>query len=158
MKKLIVSFIVLSVSTFSLYSQNKTIKGRVITEDFETAPGMLIIINDTVKAGKTDLDGFFQIDIPISVKKILIWSLGLDQANIELVDICDEIEVVMMLSSSYDFITLKKADRLRRKRFMKLPELHKEAFKKGLFKTEKACYAQEFIPFYKKNIDHRTSN
>ena len=150
MKKLLIILIVFSVSICSLYSQNKTIKGRVITEDFETAPGMLIIINDTVKVGRTDLNGFFQIDIPISVKKILIWSLGFDQANIELVDKCDEVEVVMMLSSTYDFITLKKADRLRMKRFMKLPELHKEAFEKGIFKTENACYKQEFIPHYKK--------
>jgi hypothetical protein len=144
MKKLLIFFIVLSVSTCSLYSQNKTIKGRVITEFFETAPGMLIIINDTVKVGRTDLKGFFQIDIPISVKKILIWSLGLDQANIELVDTCDEVEVVMLLSSTYDFITLKKADRLRMKRFNKLPELHKKAFEKGIFKTEYACYNREF--------------
>jgi hypothetical protein len=150
MKKLLIIFIVLSVSTCSLYSQNKTIKGRVITEFFETAPGMLIIINDTVKVGRTDLNGFFQIDIPFSVNKILIWSLGLDQATIEFVDKCDEVEVIMMLSNSYDFITLKKADRLRMKRFKKLPELHKEAFEKGIFKTDKACYTQEFIPDWKK--------
>jgi hypothetical protein len=36
------------------------------------------------------------------------------------------------------------------KRFKKLPELHKEAFEKGIFKTDKACYTREFIPDYKK--------
>jgi len=151
MKKLVILFIVLSVSICSLYSQNKTIKGRVITEDFETAPGMLIIINDTVKVGRTDLNGFFQIDIPVSVKKILIWSLGLDQATIELEDKCDEVEVVMLFDVTYDFITLKKVDRLRMKRFKKLPELHKEAFEKGIFKTDKACYNREFEPYYQRN-------
>jgi hypothetical protein len=55
-----------------------------------------------------------------------------------------------MLSSTYDFMTLKKVDRLRMKRFNKLPELHKEAFEKGIFKTENACYTQEFIPHNKK--------
>jgi len=55
-----------------------------------------------------------------------------------------------MLSSSYDFITLKKVDRLRMKRFKQLPEKHKEAFEKGIFKTDMACYTQEFIPDYKK--------
>jgi len=151
MKKLII-FIVLSVSTCSLYSQNKTIKGRVIDDNLETLPYVSILINDTVEVGKTDLNGFFQIDIPISVKKLLFSTVGIELASIELVDKCDEVEVVMMLSSTYDFITLKKVDRLRMKRFKKLPELHKEAFEKGIFKTDKACYTQEFIPYYKKKL------
>ena len=91
------------------------------------------MINDTVEVGRTDLNGFFQIDIPVSVKKILFRAVGIDPATIELVDKCDEVEVVMMLSGTYDFITLKKVDRLRMKRFKKLPELHKEAFEKGIF-------------------------
>ena len=36
------------------------------------------------------------------------------------------------------------------KRFQKLPKLHKAAFAKGIFKTDKACYTQVFIPHYKK--------
>lgn len=150
MKKLLIIFIVLSVSTCGLYSQNKTIKGRVISDQFDTSLEVLIMINDTVEVGRTDLNGFFQIDIPVSVKKILFRSIGLDPTIIELEDKCDEVEVVMMLGSTDDFITFKKADRLRMKRFMKLPELHKEAFEKGIFKTDKACYKQEFTPFYTK--------
>lgn len=149
MKELII-FIVFSVSTCSLYSQNKTIKGRVIDDNLETLPYVSILINDTVEVGRTDLNGFFQIDIPISEKKISFMFVGVDPTTIKLVDKCDEVEVVMMLSSTYDFITLKKVDRLRMKRFQKLPELHKEAFEKGIFKTENACYTQEFIPAYKK--------
>ena len=97
----------------SLYAQNKTIKGRVIDDNLETLPYVSIIINDTVEAGKTDLNGFFQIDIPVSEKKILFGPVGLDPTTIEIVDKCDKIEVVIMLSSSYDFITLKHADRKR---------------------------------------------
>ena len=150
MKKLLIIFIVINVLTCSLYSQNKTIKGRVIDDNLETLAYMPIVINDTVEVGKTDLNGFFQIDIPVSVKKLLFRDVGIELASIELVDKCDEVEVVMMLDCTYDFITLKKADRLRMKRFKKLPELHKEAFEKGIFKTDKACYTQEFIPYYKK--------
>ena len=150
MKKLVIIFIVLSVSNCSLYSQNKTIKGRVITDQFETMSFVSIMINDTVEVGRTDLNSFFQIDIPVSVNKILFRSVGLEPAIIELVDTCNEVEVVMMLSSTYDFKTPKKVDRLRMKRFKKLPELHKAAFAKGIFKTDKACYTQEFIPHYKK--------
>lgn len=150
MKKLVIIFIVLSVSNCSLYSQNKTIKGRVITDQFETMSFVSIMINDTVEVGRTDLNSFFQIDIPVSVNKILFRSVGLEPAIIELADTCNEVEVVMMLSSTYDFKTPKKVDRLRKKRFKKLPELHKKAFEKGIFKTDNACYTQEFIPYCKK--------
>jgi hypothetical protein len=152
MKKFLFICIVLGVSTCSLYSQNKTIKGRVISDFFETIPGVLIMINDTVEVGKTDLNGFFQINVPISMKKLLFKFLAFDPTVIELVGKCDAVEVVMMSSGTDDFITLKKADRLRMKRFKKLPELHKEAFEKGIFKTDKACYTQEFIPYYKKKL------
>ena len=150
MKKILIIFIVLSVSTCSLYSQNKTIKGRVTDDNLEILPYVSIVINDTVEVGKTDINGFFQIDMPISEKKMLFRYDGLEPTTIELVDKCDELEVIMMLNSTYDFMTLKKVDRLRMKRFKKLPELHKEAFEKGIFKTDKACYTQEFIPYYKK--------
>jgi hypothetical protein len=150
MKKLLIICIVLVVSTCSLYAQNKTIKGRVIDDDLETLPYVFIMINDTIKVGKTDLNGFFQIEIPVSVKKILFGYLGVDLATIELTDKCDEVDVVMMLTGTYDFMSLKKADRLRMKRFKQLAEIHKEAFDKGIFKTDTACYTQEFIPLYKK--------
>ncbi|WPU95848.1 hypothetical protein SNE25_09995 [Mucilaginibacter sabulilitoris] len=150
MKRLLIICTVLCISTNILYAQNKTIKGRVVDDHLETLPYVSIVINDTVKVGKTDLNGFFQIDIPISVKKISFESVGLDIATIELVDKCNEVEVVMMLRGTYDFTTTKRVDKLRMKTFKKLPQLHKEAFEKGIFKTDKACYAQEFIPYYKK--------
>ncbi|MPM77197.1 hypothetical protein SDC9_124197 [bioreactor metagenome] len=151
MVKTIIILIVLSVSTCSLFSQNRTIKGRVISEFFETLPEVSIIINDTVEVGKTDLNGFFQIDIPIFEKKILFRAVGLEPATIELVDKCDEVEVVMMLISSADFVSMKRAERKRKKRYEKLPEIHKQAFEKGVFETKYACYNREFEPFYLKS-------
>ncbi len=150
MKKLLILLLVISFSTSSLYSQNNRIKGRVIDDNLETLPGVSILINDTVNVGRTDLSGFFQIDIPASEKKILFRAVGLDPTIIELADKCNEVEVVMMLTGSYDFITLKKVDRLRIRRFKKLPEIHKEAFGKGLFETEYACYTRDFIPVFRK--------
>jgi hypothetical protein len=150
MKKLLIVFILLSVSVFSLYAQNRTIKGRIIDDNLETLPYFPIVINDTVKVGKTDLNGFFQMEIPISVKKISLVFVGYYPTTLELRDNCDEVELIMISMYTYDFITLRRADRLRMKRFKKLPELHKEAFKKGIFKTAKACYTEEFVPFYYK--------
>lgn len=150
MKKLFILFIVLSVSTGSLYSQNKTIKGRVISDDFETVPLASITIKDTVEVGRTNMNGYFQIDIPVSEKKILFMFVGLDPTTIWLLDKCNNIEVVMMRSSTYDFITFKRAERKRKKRYKKLPEIHKQAFDKGIFKTEYLCYNRKFEPFYLK--------
>lgn len=152
MKKLLIVFILLIVSADSLYAQNRTIKGRVIDERFETVPGAVIMINDTVRIGYTDLEGFFKIEISVSMKKMLFKTVGLETASIELKDSCDEVEIVMMSGVIYDFITFKKEDKLRMKRFKKLSELHKQAFEKGLFKTDEACYTQEFVPYYKKKL------
>ncbi|PYF75076.1 carboxypeptidase-like regulatory domain-containing protein [Pedobacter nutrimenti] len=150
MRRLFIICTVLCISTNILYAQSKTIKGRIVDDHLETLAYVSIVINDTVKVGKTDLNGFFQIDVPISVKKISFESVGLDKATIKLADKCNEVEVVMMLRGTYDFITIKRVDNLRRKTFMKLPKLHKEAFEKGIFKTDKACYVQEFTPYSKK--------
>ena len=81
-------------------------------------------------------------------EKILFRFIGLEPTTIELVETCDNIEVVMMYSYTYDFITLKRVDRKRKKRYKKLPEIHKQAFEKGLFKTECPCYEREFESFY----------
>jgi len=151
MKKLLIICIVLGVSTSSLYSQNKTIKGRIIDDILETLPYVSILINDSVEVGKTDINGFFQIDIPVSEKKILFESVGLEPTTIELVDKCDKIEVVVMLRCTYDFITLKRVDRKREKSYKKLPEIHRQAFEKGIFETEYACYNRKFEPFYKRS-------
>ena len=150
MKKLLILLIFFSFSVESLFAQNKTTKGRVIDDFLEPIPGAFIKINDTVEVDKTDLNGYFQIEIPVSVIKITFMYIGYERANIELTDNCNELEVIMMSSVIYDFITLKKIDRLRMKRFKQLPDLHKKAFEKGIFKTEKPCYKQEFIPDYKK--------
>ena len=117
MKKLLIVSLVFSISICSLYSQNKTIKGRVISEDFETLPGVSIMIKDTVKVGRTDMKGFFQVDIPLSEERIQFSFLGLELTTIELEEKCNNIDVVMMSLYTYDFITLKQADRKRKKRY-----------------------------------------
>jgi hypothetical protein len=145
-KKLLIILILFGVSAHTIYAQNKTIKGRVISEEFEANPGTLIRINDTVKVGETDFDGFFKIDIPVSVKKISFYFVASEPTTISLLNDCDQVEVVMMSIRSPDFITLKKQNSLRFKSFKKLPKIHIQAFEKGLFQTDKACYTQEFVP------------
>ncbi|WP_169334632.1 hypothetical protein [Mariniradius saccharolyticus] len=150
MKKLSITFFVFIVSASFVYAQTRTLKGRVISDQVETMSFVSILIDDTVKVGKTDLDGFFQINVPDSVKELKFVYVGLDPTPIVLFDNCVDIEVVMMLTGTFDFMSLKKADKLRMKRFRDLPEIHREAFLKGIFKTEEACYTQVFVPFFER--------
>lgn len=73
MKKLLITFLVFCISTVSLFSQNKTIKGRVITEDLQTLPYALIFINETVQVGRTDLNSFFSNRCPYFCEKNIIY-------------------------------------------------------------------------------------
>uniref|UniRef100_UPI00404769ED hypothetical protein n=1 Tax=Roseivirga sp. TaxID=1964215 RepID=UPI00404769ED len=148
MKKSILFLIVIMCSASCLYSQNKPVRGKVISEDLETLSFVLIMIDDTVEVGRTNLDGFFEINIPVTTKKILFRDVGLDPTTIEIVDDCDKIEVVMMSSGTYDFISLKRVERKRKKKYKKLPEVHKKAFEKGIFETECLCFKREFEYLY----------
>ncbi|HLP71816.1 MAG TPA: hypothetical protein VK155_02865 [Bacteroidales bacterium] len=66
MKVSLILILTLFSYSFILHGQSQIITGRVISEDFETMPGVSVTINDTVEVGRTDLNGFFQIEIPIS--------------------------------------------------------------------------------------------
>lgn len=131
-------------------AQDLTLKGRIIAEDLEVLPEVKITNQKNELIGVTDIEGKFEISIPNEVLILNISLVGMEPTIIELSANCNFLEVVVMIETLYDFISLKKVDRLRMKRFKKLPEIHKEAFEKGLFKTDKACYKQEFIPYYKK--------
>lgn len=150
MKILLIICLAFSISIGNLYSQRKTITGKVITEDLVISPYTSIVINDTVEIGKTDLNGYFQIEIPVSAKKILFRGLGMEAASMELGDNCKEMEVIMLSSSTYDFMSLRKVNRHRKRSFIKLPELRKAAFEKGIFKTAYACFEQQFITYNNK--------
>ena len=149
MKKLLIVFIFLNVSTCCLYSQHRTISGKVIDDlSVETMPGVSIMINDTLKVGQTGLDGFFEIEVPLDEKKIKFMGVGMYPTNIELKEECNKIDVVMMMSGASCFGSLRRAERERKKRFKKFPQLHSQAFKEGIFETEYPCYNREFEPFY----------
>ncbi|WP_139252305.1 carboxypeptidase-like regulatory domain-containing protein [Hymenobacter psychrotolerans] len=137
-------------SASSSYAQSKTIRGRVITDDFMPLPGVVIRIDKTVEIGKSDLEGFFEINIPVSVKKISFSAIGIEEAYTELADDCEEVELVMLSRGTYCFSSAKKIDRLRIRKFKKILGVHKEAFEKGIFKEDKACYTQIFKPLYTK--------
>ena len=59
--------------------------------------------------------------------------VGMEWTDIRLKKDCDTVEVVMMYDVTYDFMTSRKIDKLRKKRFDNLPTLHSDAVKEWAF-------------------------
>jgi hypothetical protein len=138
--------LVLTVLFFNLNlnGQTRTIIGRVISEDLESLPMLDIRDSDSLLLGKTDMDGRFKISIPQETDSLMFRYIGMEWTDIRLKEDCDTIEVVMMYHAIYDFMTSRKIDRLRKKRFDNLPYLHSDAIKNGLFNHNQMCYDRAF--------------
>jgi hypothetical protein len=137
----------------NLVSGQKIINGRVLDEDLEPLPGAFIFNQDTIKLVETNGDGFFELTIlPESVKKLIFGYVGCEWTTVILSDDCNYLEVILLYAGTYDFMSSRKIDRLRKKAFDRLGELHHIAFTRGLFKKDSVCYTREFIP-EKPNLD-----
>jgi len=144
MKNTTILIIAVLFLSLNLKGQNRTIIGRVISEHLEPLFMVNIQNSDTLLLGKTDMDGRFTISIPHETGRLLFGDIGMERTEIILKKDCDTVEVVMMYGVIYDFITLKKVDKLRKKRFDNLPNLHSEAVKEGLFQNNSICYERVF--------------
>jgi len=142
----ITTILILAVLLFNLNlnGQTRTIIGRVISEDLEPLPGLDIESINNISLGKTDMDGRFKISIPKETDSLLFRYVGMEWTDIKLKNECDTIEVVLMYDAIYDFMTSRKIDRLRKKRFDNLPKIHSDAVKNGLFENNNICYDRDF--------------
>lgn len=128
----------------SLNGQTRTITGRVVSQDLESLPDVNIQNGDKLLLAKTDLEGRFKISIQQETDKLIFSWIGMESTEIKLHDKCDTVEVVMMYDGTYDFMTLKKVDRLRKERFDNLSNLYSEAVKQGFFQNSSICYERIF--------------
>ncbi|WP_157494114.1 hypothetical protein [Fulvivirga imtechensis] len=126
-----------------VYGQ-QTINGRVINEELVTVPEAQIYGEDTLLLGQTDLNGYFEIIVPEGINDLAFGWIGHEWASIS--DYCNYIEVILLYDATYHYRSNRKIDRLRRKRFDELSELHKQAVDGGLFKAATPCYEREFVP------------
>ncbi len=148
MRIILTIIFLISVVTGNLFCQTRTISGQILSEDLEELPAAGIHQIDTVLIGKTDINGRFSIEIPSDTDSLLLTFVGFEWTTIQLQADCDTLEVVMMYDVIYDFMSPRKIDRLRKKRFEKLPTIHQQAFDKGLFKRESPCYNQVFNSYF----------
>ena len=144
-KSILLSLAIALLSISAVHAQEtRTIKGRIVSEDFETLPGVKIFNMDTTELGSTDLEGYFEAEIPLHTDKFLLGLVGFEWMTVKIEDKnCSTFEMIMMNSVIYDFIPMKKVNKKRRKRFNNLSKKHKEAFEQGLFQLEDTscvCY------------------
>ena len=136
-----------------VYSQNRIIKGIVVDEyDLEALIGVSILINDSIDVGVTGVDGCFNFETSLPVYKLSFGYVGFERADLMLSEDCNNIEVVMILDSTYDFMSYRKINKERRKLYKQLPFLHKNAYEKGIFQTPEPCYTREFVEWTKEHV------
>lgn len=130
----------------NLCGQTRTIHGRVISQDLEPLFDVHIQNKDTILFGKTDLYGRFKIEVPQQPQTLILSWVGLERKSIRINTDCDILEIIMLYAGTYDFMSPERIDRERLKQFNKLPELHLQAYDKGLFSKKTICYSNEFEP------------
>jgi hypothetical protein len=146
MKIKILLFFIFAFSVSEIHGQKRFVYGKIISEDLETLSGIRIQNADTLILATTDNDGKFKIEIPIGTNQLIISGLGWEWTTIDLATDCNNLELILMNSVIYDYISAKKVGRLRKKRFDKLPEIYRMAFEKGIFLQKSACFNQQFVP------------
>lgn len=130
--------------------QTRTLTGKVIDEEFKPLPQVWISNADTILLSKTDIDGNFSAIIPLDTKILIVSTIGMEWKSIVLLSECKHLDIILQLSSTYDFMSPAKVDRKRKRHFNKLPLLHQSAFAKGIFKSQSPCYDDRFIAEKKK--------
>jgi len=132
-----------SINFTDTYAQ-RNIKGRIIEESLDELIAVKVFDFNNNLLGETDFNGFFDVIIPNESNWLKLAYIGLEIANIKLSDSCNYVEIILLPDTHYDFMSSQKIDRLRKKEFDKLSQLHLEAIKKGIFKNEMICYSREF--------------
>lgn len=126
-------------------TKGRSIKGKVLDDNLEPIMDVIIKINDSIKVGKTGVDGTFEITTSIPINQLYFESIGWEDAKISLSNDCNNIELIMQSWNTYCFLPLDKINKRRKKEFNKLPKYHKQAYQQGLFLSPEPCYIREFI-------------
>lgn len=133
--------------------QTRTLTGKIIDNEFNPLAQVSIFSADTVLLGKSDKNGNFSITVPTHTKTLIVADVGMEWKRLDSLSDCSNLEVILQPMWTYDFKLPAKVDRLRKKQFDKLPALHQSAFQKGIFKAEKPCYLDKFIPHKKEMLE-----
>jgi hypothetical protein len=129
--------------------QTRTLTGKVVDDEFRPIYQARIFNADTVLLGESDTNGNFSLVIPSNTNSLIVAWVGMEWKFIDFSSDCNNLEIILQPSATYDFMSARKIDKLRKKDFNKLPALHRIAFEKGVFKTSKPCFIDKFISIRK---------
>jgi hypothetical protein len=130
-----VFFLIFQIS----FGQERIITGKVLAEDLIALPGVLIKSNSKV-IDTTDLDGNFKFKLTPEIKNIEFIFVGMESEKVVIKENCNNIELIMLEQGTYDFVSLKVAERkMKRNRKRKLPKIYDEAYKSGVFNNIQSC-------------------
>lgn len=123
------------------FGQERVITGKIIGQDLTEFPGVIILNSDTNKVlDTTDFNGGFEFKHSENIKKIKLNFVMTQEEVIVLSENCNHIEKILLDEWTYDFVTLKRAERKRnRDRKRILPKLYARAYENGIFKNKKSC-------------------
>jgi CarboxypepD_reg-like domain len=125
--------------------QTRIITGKVIADlDLEALIQVRIVSRDTIQLGTTDTNGKFRIELPLGTDQLLLNFVGMEWTSIKVPPNCDNLEIIMMYSGSYDFATVRTVNRKRSKRFKNLLNQHRQAYEKRIFSNDKPCFQYIF--------------
>ncbi len=153
-RKFLILLFLISINLSVIYGQ-RSIKGRVIDENldelidakiFEFNSTELFGFDNNNPLGVSDFNGFFDITIPSETKRLVFAYIGYEFANVELSDSCNYVEIILLYDAIYDFMSSRKIDKDRKKRFDNLSQLHLTAIDRGLFTNKTICFSREFEP------------
>jgi hypothetical protein len=135
--------VVLSLGTAPAQS-TKTLTGRLLDDRLETVPLATIYARDTTVIGTTDMEGYFKLAVPVNTTTLLFGAVGYDYTTVKLSADCAHLEVILLLDYTYDFMSVRRVNRVEFRRYKHLPRLQQQAYEKGLFKSWAPCAAPLF--------------
>jgi len=135
-----------------VHGQLRALTGKIIDKEFNSLYQVSIFNTDTVLLTKSDRNGNFNIFVSPDTKVLLIADVGREWKRLDISSDCSHLDIILQLAGTYDFMSPTKVDRNRKRQFDKLPAIHKSAYKKGIFKTDKPCYLDIFLPHWKAGI------
>jgi hypothetical protein len=135
--------LVLSLGTSSKRS-SRTLTGRLLDDRLEEVPRANIYARDTILVGTTDLEGYFKLDVSDITTTLRFTAIGYEVTTLKLSRECMNLEVILLLASTYNFMSVRQVNRQEFKRFKHLPQLYKQAYEKGLFKSRAPCASTLF--------------
>ncbi|MGC3946386.1 MAG: hypothetical protein QM762_18010 [Chryseolinea sp.] len=147
-KRLLIILFLVGLAS-DLFGQVKLLTGKVIGAEFRTRKdktpyefwdlhGAKIFWKDSLIT-TTDEKGNFRIELTQEIDSIRVAWIGMYPDKIRIAENCEYIEVILLPDVIYDFVTVGKEERLRKKDRAILPELYKTAYEKGIFKQEEPC-------------------